>query len=222
MSVVQGSITQKEINMNTQVNKSPHPLMWIAGIAVILFSAAGIAAVMGWIPTSTGTPGNNAALEKLTTNTAKLAAPKAHTAPVQVTNTAKPAATKAQTAPVQVASNAPAKLKCAECGVIESVWEIQHQGEGTGLGAVGGAVVGGLLGNQVGSGRGNTVATVVGAVGGVIAGNEIEKRVKSTKGYEITVRFDDGSSRVISAASAPTWRAGDKVKVINDAIQSNS
>ena len=206
ISVVQDSTTQKEINMNTQVSKSPHPLAWIAGIAVILFSAAGIAAIMGWIPTSTGTPGNNAAVEKLATNTAKPAAPKAHTVP----------------APVQVANNAPAKLKCAECGVIESVREIQNHGEGTGLGAVGGAVVGGLLGNQVGSGRGNTAATVVGAVGGVIAGNEIEKRVKSTKGYEITVRFDDGSSRVISAASAPMWRTGDHVKVVDGVIQANS
>ena len=123
---------------------------------------------------------------------------------------------------MQVASNTPAITTCAECGVIESVREIQHHGEGTGLGAVGGAVVGGLLGNQVGSGRGNTAATVVGAVGGVIAGNEIEKRVKSTKGYEITVRFDDGSSRVIGAASAPTWRAGDHVKVVDGVIQADS
>ncbi|MDO8596065.1 MAG: glycine zipper 2TM domain-containing protein [Sulfuricaulis sp.] len=207
--------------MATQVSKSLHPLAWIAGIAVILFSAAGIAAIMGWIPTSTGTPGNNAALEKLTTSTAKPAAPKARTAPAHVASNA-PAAPQARTDPVHVASNAPARLKCAECGVIESVREIQHRGEGTGLGAVGGAVVGGLLGNQVGSGRGNTAATAIGAVGGVIAGNEIEKRVKSTKGYEITVRFDDGSSRVISAARAPAWRTGDKVKVINDAIQSNS
>jgi len=219
MSVVEGGTTQKEINMETQVNKSPHPLAWAAGIAVILFSAAGIAAIMGWIPTSTGTPGNNAALEKLTTNTAKPAAVEKRT-----TNAAKPAAPKAQAAPapVQVASNAPAKRTCAECGVIESVREIQNRGEGTGLGAVGGAVVGGLLGNQVGSGRGNTAATVVGAVGGVIAGNEIEKRVKSTKGYEITVRFEDGSSRVISAASAPTWRTGDHVKVVDGVIQANS
>jgi len=205
--------------METQVNKSPHPLAWAAGIAVILFSAAGIAAIMGWIPTSTGTPGNNAALEKLTTNTAKPAAVEKRT-----TNAAKLAAPKAQAAPapVQMASNAPAKRRCTECGVIESVREIQHRGEGTGLGAVGGAVVGGLLGNQVGSGRGNTAATVVGAVGGVIAGNEIEKRVKTTKGYEITVRFEDGSSRVISAASAPTWRTGDHVKVVDGVIQANS
>lgn len=29
--------------------RSPQLLMWIAGIAVIVFSAAGVAAIMGWI-----------------------------------------------------------------------------------------------------------------------------------------------------------------------------
>jgi outer membrane lipoprotein SlyB len=221
MSIVQGSITQRQINMNTQVRKSLHPLAWVAGIAVILFSAAGIAAIMGWIPTSTGTPGSNAALVKLTANTADLAAPTAPTVPVQAASNA-PAVPKAHTAPVQVASNAPVKRTCAECGVIESVREIQTHGEGTGLGAVGGAVVGGLLGNQVGSGRGNAAATVIGAVGGVVAGNEIEKRVKSTKGYQITVRLDDGSSRVIGAVSTPTWRTGDHVRVVDGVIRANS
>ncbi|MSP97341.1 MAG: glycine zipper 2TM domain-containing protein [Betaproteobacteria bacterium] len=82
--------------------------------------------------------------------------------------------------------------------------------------------MGGLLGNQVRFGRGNTAATAFGAVGGVIAGNEIEKRVKSAKGYEVTVRFDDGSSRVISTASAPAWRTGDHVRVVDGVIQANS
>ena len=121
-----------------------------------------------------------------------------------------------------VSKRAPARAKCAECGVIESTREIDVRGEGTGLGAVGGAVVGGVLGHQVGSGRGNDVATVVGAVGGAVAGNQIEKHARSTKNYEITVRFDDGSSRVINEANPPAWRTGDKVKVINGVIQSNA
>jgi outer membrane lipoprotein SlyB len=180
--------------METQASKSPHKLFWIAGIAVTVFSAVGIAAIMGWIPTSTSSP---AGVAKQPTAPAKLAA-------------------RAYTAPVQVAT------KCAECGVIESVREIETRGEGSGIGAVGGAVVGGVLGHQVGGGRGQDIATVVGAVGGAVAGNEIEKRVKSSKSYEITVRFEDGSSRVINEASAPSWRTGDRVKVINGVIQSNA
>ena len=64
--------------------------------------------------------------------------------------------------------------------------------------------------------------TVVGAVGGGFAGNEVEKRVKSTKSYEVTVRLNDGSSRIISEGALPAWHIGDKVKVLNGAIQSNA
>lgn len=190
--------------METQVNKSRNPLMWVAGIAITIFSAVGVAAIMGWIPTSTGSPSEKMAVGE------------------QATAPAKPAAARAYAAPAQVANNAPARASCAECGVIESIQELEARGEGSGLGAVGGAVVGGVLGHQVGGGTGKKIATVAGAVGGAIAGNEIEKRVKSDKSYEITVRFEDGSSRVVSEASAPAWRIGDRVKVINGAIQSNA
>ena len=198
--------------METQINKSPHPLMWIAGIAVILFSAAGIAAIMGWIPASMSHPNDSAALtnlEKPQANVGKHTGTKAHSA------------SQSHSERMQVANNRSAQLRCAECGVIESTREITTNGEGTGLGAVGGAVVGGVLGNQVGGGRGRDIATVVGAVGGVVAGNEIEKRVNSTRGFEVTVRMDDGSSRFIQVANAPTWRTGDHVKVIDGAIRSN-
>jgi outer membrane lipoprotein SlyB len=105
--------------------------------------------------------------------------------------------------------------------VIESTRKVSSKGEGSGIGAVGGAVVGGLLGNQVGAGRGNTVATAIGAVGGAMAGNEVEKRVKATQSYEVTVRLDDGSRRVISEANAPAWHAGDRVKIVGGAIRAN-
>ena len=42
-------------DMNTQTNtpasRSPHPLVWGAAIALIVFCGAGVAALMGWIPT---------------------------------------------------------------------------------------------------------------------------------------------------------------------------
>ena len=193
--------------METRTNKSPPTLHWIAGIAVTLFSAVGIAAIMGWIPSSSSSPAESVVLANPTAP-AKPAVARAHATPAHVS--------------VQVASNTPAKVRCAECGVIESVREIETKGEGTGLGAVGGAVVGGLLGHQVGGGRGQDVATVVGVVGGAVAGNEVEKRVKAGKSYEITVRLEDGSSRVIHEASAPSWRTGDRVKVIDGVIQSNA
>jgi uncharacterized protein YcfJ len=47
----------------------------------------------------------------------------------------------------------------------------KHQIAGTAIGAV----VGGLVGNQIGGGKGKTLATVAGAVGGGYAGNKIEE-----------------------------------------------
>ena len=206
--------------MDTQVNKIepqsgkfPEAVIWIAGIALTLFCGVGIAALMGWIPSSMGGPADKAAISQQSANTVSPAIPKAPRAAAS-----QPAPVARATAPAPVA----AVSTCAECGVIESVREIAAKGKGSGIGAVGGAVVGGLLGNQVGGGRGQDVMTVVGAVGGAVAGNEVEKRGKATKSYEVTVRLNDGSSRVISEASAPSWRTGDKVKIVNGAIQSNA
>jgi outer membrane lipoprotein SlyB len=196
---------------STQPRKPLHPLVWVAGIAIILFSAAGIGAFMGWTPTALGGAGDK---------------PVQEVQPVAAVAPAPSAQTRAvvrHKAPLLVADSAPARSsRCTACGVIESIREIETKGTGSGLGAVGGGVVGGLLGNQVGDGRGKDVATVVGVVGGAMAGNEVEKRSKSTKSYSITVRFDDGTSSVINEANPPSWRAGDKVKVVGGVIHFNS
>lgn len=177
--------------METQVDKFPHPLLWAAGVAVILFSAVGTAAIMGWIPASMGGP------DEVSTSVVQQ--------------------------PPGVAARQPAEtlVRCSSCGVIESSRAVTTSGEGSGLGAAGGAVVGGLLGNQVGGGSGKKIATVVGAVGGAVAGNEVEKRVKTTTSYEVTVRMDDGSRRVVYEANAPTWRSGDQVRIVDGVIRSN-
>ena len=111
---------------------------------------------------------------------------------------------------------------CHECGVVESVLTLESPGEASGIGAVGGAVVGGVLGNQIGRGNGRTIATVAGAVGGAVAGHQIEKYVKKETSYEITVRLEDGSSRVFHDTASSAWRTGDRVKIVDGAIRSNS
>ena len=186
-----------------QSGKFPQAIIWIAGIALTLFCGVGIAALMGWIPNSMSGPSDKAALEQQSANTVPPAAPTAHGA-AAIHSAPAAHVVPAQVAPVHVAGNA----ACAECGVIESVREVDAKGKGSGLGAIGGAVVGGLLGNQVGAGRGKDVMTVVGVVGGALAGNEVEKRMKTTKSYAVTVRMNDGSSRVISETLQSTWRTG--------------
>ena len=104
---------------------------------------------------------------------------------------------------------------CRDCATVESVREVKQEGEGSGLGAISGGVVGGLLGNQIGGGRGKTVGAVVGAVGGAFAGNQVEKSVRSTKHFEITVRLDDGSTRVFTESQPPSLQHGDRVRINN-------
>ncbi|WP_313953230.1 glycine zipper 2TM domain-containing protein [Accumulibacter sp.] len=104
------------------------------------------------------------------------------------------------------------------CGTIESVREIKQDGEGSGIGAVARGVIGGLLGNQIGGGRGRSVATVAGVVGGAYAGHEVEKKTRGTQQYQITVRLDDDKVQTFTETQAPVWRAGDRVRISNGQI----
>ncbi|MBE0622082.1 MAG: glycine zipper 2TM domain-containing protein [Burkholderiales bacterium] len=116
----------------------------------------------------------------------------------------------------------PPKAVCHDCGVIESVREVEKKGDATGSGAAIGGIAGGLLGRQTGNGRGRDVMTVLGAIGGAVAGHEIEKNAKKVKSYEIDIRFDDGTSRLITQDNPPAWRPGDRVKVVNSVITANN
>lgn len=189
------------------------PVVAIAAVAVIIFSVVGVGVMTGVIPSSRSTETANQASDAKTGQ-----APKARSQAATRPSNPSTAAPKPAT---QVAANEPrpapvaAPRVCAECGVIDTINVVEQKGQGSGLGAAGGAVVGGLLGNQVGSGRGNTAATVVGAVGGAVVGNEVEKRVKSTKQYNVSVRMDDGNFKSLTFDTAPAFAIGEKVKVID-------
>ncbi len=152
-------------------------------------------------------------------------------APVQAAGTAAPAPVLASAPRFETAYPPPApsgvvtesdavrqRAPCFDCGTIESVRQVEKKGEGSGLGAVAGGLLGGLLGHQTGGGRGRDVMTVVGAVGGAVAGHQIEKTTKKSTAYEVTVRFEDGTTRVLQQASEPAWRMGDRVRVVNSEI----
>ena len=107
---------------------------------------------------------------------------------------------------------------CADCGVIESIRALPVKGQGSGAGAVGGAVVGGVLGNQVGRGSGRAVATVIGAGAGAYAGNEIEKNMKESVTYQISVRMSDGTIRTLHEPAQPAVTIGQKVRITERGI----
>jgi outer membrane lipoprotein SlyB len=169
-----------------------YPVMLIAAITLIVFSAVGIATMMGWLP---------AALSG--------------SEPAAKSGTAAPAKAGASRAPRAVAS---APAACRDCGVVESIRVVQVAGEGSGVGAIGGAVVGGILGNQVGRGNGRTAATVVGAGAGAYAGHEIEKNVTKTTRYQVRVRMGDGTYRTFHESAPPALSVGQKVRVTEQGV----
>lgn len=202
-----------------------HPLVILAASTVSLFSLAGIGAVMGWIPTSTGQNSPSAVVAPIPDQPAQPEPPKVERHAQQ--SKPKPVARaeprhRAEEVAVAPPPPPPAVAAvCRECAVIEDVRAVEKPGQASGVGAVGGAVVGGVLGHQVGSGRGKDLATILGAVGGAFGGNQVEKTVKKEKEYQIVVRYDDGSRGTFTQATEPGWHRGDRVKVINGALQSN-
>jgi outer membrane lipoprotein SlyB len=216
--------------METQASRRTHPLIIIAAVAVTLFSLVGIGAVLGWFPTSVGN--QRAEVPAPVTQALEQPAPQAEAVakpaePKPAVRHARPRPV-AKTAPPQRVAEAavpppPPMLAavCRECAVIDEIREIEKAGDASGAGAVGGAVVGGVLGHQVGSGRGKDLATILGVIGGGLAGNKIEKVTKKTKEYQIWVRYDNGTKGLFTQATPPSWRIGDKVKVIDGVIQSN-
>jgi outer membrane lipoprotein SlyB len=82
---------------------------------------------------------------------------------------------------------------CRDCGTVESIREVKQEAAGTGLGAIAG-----------------------GALGGAFAGHEVEKQVRATQQYQVTVRLDDGSVRTFSETQAPVWHDGDRVRIANN------
>jgi outer membrane lipoprotein SlyB len=167
-----------------------YPTLLIAGIAVIIASMLGIAAMTGLLPVAQSqTAANQPALNG------------------QVPAGRRDAAPAVQRNAVQTAAAA-----CTSCGVVESVRRVQAAGQGSGVGAVAGGVVGGILGNQVGGGSGRTAMTVVGAGAGAYAGHELEKNMKKDLHYEIRVRMDDRSLRTFTTANADVG-VGQRVRI---------
>ena len=96
---------------------------------------------------------------------------------------------------------------------------MKAKGKGSGLGAVVGAVAGAVVGHQIGSGRGQDAATVAGAVGGGFAGNEVEKRVKGTTYFHITVAMDAGGTRTLDVDALNGVTTGTRVNVVGNNLQ---
>ena len=184
--------------MSTRMRRSGllYPMLVIAAIAVTVFSAVGIATMMGWMPSALS--GSEPAARPAVTD-ARSSASFPHV-------------------PSVASRKSSARATCIDCGVIESVRALEVPGQSSWMGAGGGALVGGLLGNQIGSGGGRAAATVAGAAGGAYAGTQVEKHVNKSVQYQVRVRMEDGSYRTFTDPSRPGFAAGQKVRVTDRGI----
>lgn len=225
----------------SHATSTTHPLLLIAAASVTILSLAGVGTLAGWLPgpgAHSAEPAKLAAAAPVAPATAPISIQQTVTVPQEK---AKPAAVKSgerapiavrRAAPVPVASTAPFAVSpaptystsaplppiCRDCGVVQAVNEVSVAPKGSGGGAVAGGVVGGIIGNQIGKGATRDIATVLGAVGGAFAGNHIEKSTKENKRYDVTVRFEDGSTRTFSSDSPPAWHSGDRVRLQNGGL----
>jgi outer membrane lipoprotein SlyB len=171
-----------------------HPLLTAAAVSLILLSGVGVAALTGMMPV---TRSQDTALDT----------PREETKPV-----ARP-----QLEPVRVVEAPRPVVPAGPLATVESVREVKAPGEAKGVGALAGGAVGGVLGNKLGKGKG--IAMVLGAAGGAFAGHQIEKQVRAEKRWEISLRLDDGSQRTLPSEVEPAWRAGDRVRLVDNNLQ---
>ena len=104
---------------------------------------------------------------------------------------------------------------CPDCGKVQAVNFVEEKGKTSGVGMVAGGVLGGVIGHQIGSGRGNTVATVAGAAGGAYVGNKVEQNRNTTGHWTVTINMDGGKTRTFTYSNQPTVREGDRVKLVD-------
>jgi uncharacterized protein YcfJ len=197
-----------------------HPLLTAAAVSLTVFSAVGIAALTGVLPTSRGSSEPVIATEaqKPVEHAATMPAPSATPAAKPKPRTVARAVAPRPPAPAPVIAAAepvkPAPLPGVG-GVIESVKQVEQAPDKTIAGPVVGGIAGAVLGHQIGHGTGRTVATAVGAGAGVLAGRAIEKTARASKHWDVTVRLDDGSTKTISSESEPAWHAGERVRLVD-------
>ena len=155
------------------------PLLWIAGVSICLLAASGVVAIARSIPASY-------------TNVPDERAPSKHQAVARVTADAYSYSndSQAELAGAGASINRQNRASCPECGVVDSVRQIERSG---------------IVGRQ---------ATLDAKVAERVPAGAVASSTIAGKSQEITIRFRDGSTMVLSEAAPRTWPKGTRVIVI--------
>jgi hypothetical protein len=214
-----------------------HPVLWVAAVSVIVFSAVGIAKFAGVLPekqpeikeslVSSTTAPEQKPLAAVETNQPNLPVAHSASAPLKIAkkhvqpvpNTEQP-----PTLPPPLNSGippdyvtqptvSPAVPACPNCGVVESISEVSRELPGSGAGAVMGSIAGGVLGSNVGKGSGRALATMAGIFGGAIIGDGVERSQHRSISYKVIVKMDDGDFRTVEIEDVSSLQVGDHIRL---------
>lgn len=108
------------------------------------------------------------------------------------------------------------KVQTVKTGIVESVRQVKLEGTKTPIGTVAGGAIGGIAGSSVGQGKGSAIAAVIGAVVGGLAGSAAEEGLTRKDALEITVKIDGGAMVAIVQEADEQFKAGDKVRLIEN------
>jgi len=115
--------------------------------------------------------------------------------------------------PSLVAARAPQRASCDDCAFVESVRLVEPVPGGP-IGAVAGAIAGAVLGKELGEAHHRRMLALLGALGGAFAGHEIGKQATQQRAqYDVVVRSRDGRSHTLRLDHAPSFSAGDTVRL---------
>jgi outer membrane lipoprotein SlyB len=104
-------------------------------------------------------------------------------------------------------------MQCKDCGVINSIREIQQPRQPTPSSEAFGSLVGLVVYIPVGRGAKET-----GSYAGAVGSREWQRRTGSTR-YEFTVRMDDGDFRSVQRDGMSDLQVGDRVRLSGAQIE---
>ena len=121
----------------------------------------------------------------------------------------------ASSSPDTITRSQAMRTQYAMTGTIESMRNVQIEGNQSGIGAATGAVIGGVAGSSVGHKRANLAVGVLGAVLGGVAGNAIEKGTTGESAVEMVIQLTNGSRiAIVQTAGSQGLMPGDRVNLI--------
>lgn len=105
------------------------------------------------------------------------------------------------------------KVRCAGCGVIESIRKIEVDERMAGRCAIS-DVDDTRMPSVLLEGRHQEVVTLADTVAGAIGSDENAKKARRITGYQIVVRFRDGTRHVFTETTPRNLRLGDRILVV--------